>query len=425
MPTGCATVRGFSAMAWPIWLVLLLCASTTTASADGSWSLKGELGVEGSVFEGDSEPATEEMGLGLAGRLEAKRANGSFYQRLRLFGRTDAFDSRRSSAIIEEAWVEYRRGRWGWRAGVELFNWSATEAFHPADVINSRNFDSDLKSFEKLGEPMVGAIARIPRGQISVFYLPLHLDPKFPSSQSRLSFAPPGWRIRSPVWIDRNGREDEDRFADQWLVRVLQTWGPADVDLHVLRHFDRSQPVVIAHPERQEVVPIYLPLTQVGCTVQAVLDSWVVKLEWAHRAFEGGSYFRQGTLVGLDQPDHWQLAWGLEYGRSTAGGGSGALFLEAQSLFGPSKTERSDLSPFQRDVHFGYRHDFNDIPGRQITATFIVDMERSRERLLSIEYSQRLGNSWGLEAPVKAEVPVGLERLDGANRIRFTLRRRF
>ena len=421
-----------------VWIVLLGVSEGGLAYGEEGaapfWFVKGESAFEARVFDDDGDSRTEDVGLALTGRFEAKGSRGSWRSQVRLFGRADATDSDRRSVVVEEAWVEHRRGRWRFRVGAELFNWSATEAFHPADVVNSRNLDSDLESFEKLGEPIIGTIVRIPAGEVSAFYLPVRVDPKFPSAESRLSFAPAGWEVEDPLWIGWDGEVDDDDFGDQWLVRVLQSRGPADVDLHVLRHFDRSQPVVLVDPERQSAQPVFLPVTQIGGTVQAVLGSWVAKLEWAHRTFESGVLtLPESGTVSVDQSDHQQVAMGVEYGTDAGLGATGTWLLEAQAVVGANRDDRASLSTFQRDVLVGYRHDWNDIPGRRLTVTLIGDIERSDEWLLSLAYFQRLGDSWGLDANLRwidAEPrvptdPVGLERLDGDHQLRFVFRRYF
>lgn len=406
----------------------LLVAGGDVLKADG-WTWKGELGLESRGFEDDGESLTEDYGLGLAGRFEADRRQGRFRAHVRLFGRADAFDSGRDAAFVEQAWIEYRRGRCRGRAGAEMWNVSATEAFHPADVLNSRNLDSDLESFEKLGEPVLGVRCRVPAGELSVSYLPVHVDPKFPSRRSRLSLAPPGWRVEDALWVDRDGGVDGDDFSHQWSVGLQQSRGPVDFDVHVVRHSDRSQPVVLADAGRQSVQPVFLPVTQVGGTVQAVLSSWVLKLEWAHRSFGA---LDQGPWGRLEQPDHWQVAWGLEYSRSLATGATGTAVLEGQTFTGVSEAERARLGSFQNDLLVGYRHDFNDVQGRQLRASLTWDVERSHEIFFSFVYSQRLSDVLSLEtglrifdAPAKGPSPVGLERLDGADELRLKLIRRF
>src|SRR5207302_1798677 len=113
--------------------------------------------------------------------------------RLRGYGRADNYDAKRNIAAPEEAFVQWRTGDWRVRAGADIVNWSATEAFHPADTINSRNFDSDIESFDKIGEPMLSVQwAPSEDTTLQVFYLPAYVQSAFPSPHSRLNFAAPG-----------------------------------------------------------------------------------------------------------------------------------------------------------------------------------------------------------------------------------------
>ena len=72
-------------------------------------------------------------------------------------------------------------------AGYKVFNWSATEAFHPVDTINSRNNDGDLESLEKKGELTLEFEAAILEdGLLNFYYWPRFEDPEFPGKNSRV-----------------------------------------------------------------------------------------------------------------------------------------------------------------------------------------------------------------------------------------------
>jgi len=116
---------------------------------------KGEIAVEARQFTGSAVPGTEDKGLALFGRFEGSYRQSEWEARVRGFGRADYYDPKRNIAAAEEAFVQYRKGDWRVRLGADIVNWSATEAFHPADTLNARNFDSDIESFEKIGEPML------------------------------------------------------------------------------------------------------------------------------------------------------------------------------------------------------------------------------------------------------------------------------
>ena len=70
-----------------------------------------------------------------------------------------------------------------------MVNWTATEAFHPADVINSRYLDSNVENFEKLGEAMVSFKWDVGDGNLTGYFIPFVMDPIMPSRRSRLNLA--------------------------------------------------------------------------------------------------------------------------------------------------------------------------------------------------------------------------------------------
>ena len=120
---------------------------------------------------------------------------------MRVYGRIDHYDRRRSTA------GPGRGLRAGWAANgcacasaLDIVNWTATEAFHPADVINARNLDSDLENLEKLGEPMVALQLGPFEETIAVAAVhALRSKPLFPSPRSRLSFAARGQPAPAPA----------------------------------------------------------------------------------------------------------------------------------------------------------------------------------------------------------------------------------
>ena len=66
----------------------------------------------------------------------------------------DFLDLERNLYRMEEASIGYRNSGWEARLAIQILNWTATEGFHPCDIINSRNLDSDIENTEKIGEPM-------------------------------------------------------------------------------------------------------------------------------------------------------------------------------------------------------------------------------------------------------------------------------
>jgi len=367
--------------------------STTAANAD-TFS-RGSVSIESRGYQPDDADDTEDFGVALVTRLEIKYRPGALNLVLRGLARFDAVDSTRNVAALEDAYVGYEAGPLSLRVGSQILNWTTTEAFHPADIINSRNFDSDLESLEKFGEPMVELRLRILQGGLSLYYMPMRIEPKLLPAESRLSFVPSGVELGDAIWLDRNGSKSEDLFEHQGAVQLNQTIGPADIALHVVDHSDRQQPAFTIDPSSGELRPVYFSVTQFGLTYVHVLGSLLLKLEGAHRRMREPDPVEAPDVVAY--PDHQQVAGGLEYNWTTPGGSDATFIAEGQAVIADRKF-RQQLNLFQSDVFFGYRHAFSDEQGREILLGFIVDVEKPYEYLASVRYQQRLSDTWSIAA---------------------------
>ena len=407
------------------WLFLLL-----TVPAGASWTYKGEIAAEGRWFEGDGIGQTEDAAFSGAGRLEIKGRQDAFEERLRLFVRADSFDSDRNRFNAEEAYFGWREGGLKIRLGAQILNWSATEAFHPADIVNSRNFDSNVENAEKLGEPMLMVERKLPIGRLSTYIMPYLSAPQLPGGSNRQGFAAPGVEIGDALWAEENGDLSRKAFAPQSAIRLSKNIGPADVGLHLVSHYDRSQPVLLADPTSGKIRPVYLPMIQIGGTYLHVMGPWVFKSELAYRGFDNPDI---PTRLGpVSRPDHGQAAFGAEYGWDSLGGAQTTLIVEGQSVLAQDKQTRADLSIFQRDVLVGLRRAFNDAPGQELFLSFIFDAERSDEFLYNAVYSRRLSDTFSaktgfriVQAPKKRLVAQGLETLNGSDHFFLTITRHF
>lgn len=372
----------------------------------GDTSSRGDVAFDSRAFRPDDDPITVDGAASILGRVEWRHQHAPLEEKVRVFGRTDALDNRRSIVVVEEAWAQFRSGPIRLRVGADIVNWTATEAFHPADVINARNLDSEIENFEKLGEPMVAAQWGIFEGtSVQALFMPVYMKTVFPSPRSRLSFAPPGVDLnRGRRFMDRDGQFTRDDFGPQAAFRVQQVIGSADVSLHVLEHMDRTQPLVAVDLATMQPLAIFQTVRQVGLTyVHDVGAGLLLKLEAAHRWLRNPQTPTPGLLFPslADVPgpfpdrDHAAVAVGLEYGLAHEGGGESTLLAEGQALIGPDKRTRAALSPFQRDVLIGYRYAFNDQDSREILFGFIFDVERP-EFLVNLNYRQRIGETWSL-----------------------------
>jgi hypothetical protein len=396
---------------------------------------KGEVALENRLFSDDDLAITKDGNLDLFARLESSFKSGPFRAGFRVFGRADKGDRQRSIIAIEEAWIGFCNSGWDIKLGAQMLNWSATEAFHPADMINSRLLDSDIEKPEKFGEVMLSVNRKIGRGSLTAFIMPRYEAPEFPSSRSRLNFFPTGLEVGNELWLERDGEISSNSYGLQWGLRFSQTLGAADISLHYIEHQDRSQPLMLMDNQNGMLHPMYFPVRDIGGTLLRVFGGWIVKLEYDYRDFinpENPVQVNFAGLVPVKQLDHSQLALGLEYGWTYSGGGEGTLIVEGQRFFGVNKIQRATLHPFQSDILIGYRHAWNDILGRELLVTTIIDIERKHEYLLNVSYSQRLNDTWGVrlgfrlvDAPVKGDFPIGLETLHKSNQVFLVLTKYF
>jgi len=432
---------------------LALVASATlgvfavSSTARGEWSAesRGELGMESRVFQRDDDAGTKDENVAAAGRMQVDARNGDFRLRFRGFVRHDQTDRGRSAAFPEEAWAQWKGERFSLTVGWDMVTWTATEAFHPADVVNARYFDSNVENFEKIGEPLAQLRMKLGQGNISAYLMPYFTAPIFPSARSRLSFLPTGTTLGEARWLTRDGDVTSDRLGAQWAVNLQQTIGDADVSLHVLQNQDRYNPVVGLDPAKFELHPLFKPVTQIGGTYQQVIEGLIVKAEFAYRIYDRSVAKPSGTFVALDprqlteNRDHGTAALGLEYSVSHDIGWESTFILEGQSVFAEGKgwngndRIRHELNIFQRDLMGGLRLAFQDAADSSLLLFAVVDLEDAEQMFANLGYNRRLGEEWSLKAglrffnlpPKNPDMPIGFERWHKANQLTLTLMRHF
>ena len=361
---------------------------------------QGELKLESKAFRNDGVDETIDENLSFFSRLETslKFEKSNIRIQTSAAARVDKRDSERDVFYFEEAFIEKDFGRLQVFAGLRTLNWSTSEAFHPSDIVNSRNFDSQFENAEKFGEPMVGFAAQSGDFGIQAFYMPFLTAPKFTSSQNRSSFFPEGFSVANEAFVDQDGRTQEDTAA-QWAVKASITkWG-GDWSIYWVHHFDRSQPFVV--PTSQNTLrPIFLEIDQIGLNLQQQFSNFIFKFEGAQRMFQRSLMSEDFGEIPL-QP-HTVLAGGLEY---IYGWNSGAetsflgefqvvldLFNQVPEGVDTDNVRRSNI--FQRDILLGFRHGFNDSVSRELLVLAIIDVELTKQILISASYSQRWKDVW-------------------------------
>lgn len=424
--------------------IFCLSLLVTPLSSFAEYSSSGEVAFEFRQFEDDNVKTTQEKGMAVFSRLESKYEDDFYTHVIRGFARVDAKESSRDLVWIEDAYAAYFLDvdkLWRLSGGYKIFNWTALEAFRPADTINSRNFDAPLEKPEKRGELAVELEMPFYEGSFTLSYYPRVENPHYPGASSRLGL---GFVPAEPVWVEERDVSNK-QWRPQFGARLTQFVMGADISLHAIQHYDRQFPilgtsnyttilgnVVPVNGVASMNVPHYYRVIQYGGTLQLpFFDGWIFKAEGVNRSFE--DELEVLTVAGLKKPiDHSEVALGLEYGLAHADGSESTFFLEAVKIMGVTEAEAASLSAFQSDIFLGYRHARNDIMGTEFLISAIIDSERTHEKLYNFQASRRLSDVWKLSGTVRVfdakpetSTPVGLEILDKDNHFSITIARFF
>jgi len=436
----------------PFLIMLALCRVEAEESSSGqgrwsnpeNWDSRGEVALEARQFKNDHNRLTKDQGLAISSRLELSFGEGADKARLRGLGRVDKHDKSRDVLLLEDAYLSHQfegEREIKMLAGYKVFNWSATEVFHPSDVINSRNYDSNLENLDKIGELTFEIQSNLLGGVWSAYYWPRYERPRFPGAVSRLGF---GSNLPKPVFIDSsNNQEIRDRQGLQYGIRGDYQIAGADVGLYFLDHMDRMHAFVgtnnyTVHPSagliplETPVIPYFFRVQEAGATIQWAVGSMVLKLESSARFYPEVTTLY--TLNGLRQPrDHQEVAGGMEYTWTLTGGQELMLMIEATTVTGVGVQGRRDVTAFQRDGMIGFRLAMNDVASSEYSVIAIKDLELAKEEFYTFKYSRRLGDSFSLavggriyEAPPSgSRLPLGLQLYHRDNQGFFTLTRFF
>jgi len=415
-------------------LSLPLCAQTSAQEEESAFSGQGEVAFEFRQFQSDDKNESIDQGLSMFSRVEVRYENMGMSNVFRFFSRVDQKDNDRSILAIEDAYASYSWGEeeeWKVLAGFQIFNWSQTEAFHPADVVNSRNLDSELENLEKIGEFTFELERKILDGSLNVFFWPRVEDPRFPGIGSR---AGAGIDFEKPVFVDGTDKTNNSRYQNQYGLRLTQTFGDSDFSFHYLNHFDRNQ-FQLGLDSNGNVAPHYFRVTQLGGSFLHTWDAFIFKLEAANRSFEadvGAVLINPVTFQATQNKpiDHNEVAFGIEYILPFDSGEELSFFFEGQTILGTSVEERQTISIFQHDLFFGGRFAFNDVMGTELFTSLIYDLERSGEYIFNVNITRRLTDEWKFKSGYRhyqseKEGTQGLEVFNGDSYFFFNLNRFF
>ena len=359
------------------------------------WETQGQLQLRNSIFENDHIEETADNEFGMMAQFQGNTNKGEFTFFLGGKGYYETSDHDRNYLQLEDTYFQYNRTSFRVTVGTKIYNWSATEFFHPADVINSRSINSRVDKREKFGQPVVQADYFLDEGEISLYLFPYFIKPLLPGNKSRVRLST---NLGEERWVDHHGDQTENKFILMPGLGINQTLGDADLRIYFLRHLDRETPVVAFEPSKLEFYPLYLMTNHLGVTYQHILPyDLIFKLEHASKFFEKTSYL-VGPMSESSPKDYQMTSLSLETGISFGNGADSTFMLEGQFISGVDKNTRKSLSIFQRDIMFGHRLAFNNINSSELFAGLFWDLEVRNEYIFTMSYKQRIKDSWNIES---------------------------
>ena len=372
--------------------------------------INGKVGVTDLIFTHDSiyeQQHSHQNQWSLMGEIE-------FYQTwnddqdsvlFKPYFRIDQYDNERSHFDIRELLWLHTQDDWELRTGITKVFWGVTEFNHLVDIINQDDLVDDIRSQEKLGQPMINLTLLKDWGTIDLFILPGFRERTFPGEKGRL---------RSPIpFANHHARYEssaQDKHVD-FAVRWSHSIGDYDIGLYYFKGTNRDPRFI---PELKgdgtlQLMPYYDQIDQVGLDIQLTLESWLWKLEAIQRheqiddfaAVSGG--FEYTFYSVFDSAIDWGMI--MEY----------------------SWDERGTpiITQFQDDIMIGGRLAFNDVQNTEFLAAWIHDLDDNDLYSVQIEASRRLGDDWKLSFDMRLFSSHKFSSISDDDHFQITLERYF
>ena len=297
-----------------------------------------------------------------------------------LFLRADGKDDARQHADIREfKWLHVDDNN-EWRIGIDSVFWGVTESQHLVDVINQTDRLEGFDGEDKFGQPMLHFTTIQDWGVFHVFVLPGFREAEFRSTEARL---------RQPLPVDtaltRYESSDGDNNID-FALRYSHFIGDIEFGLSLFEGTNR-EPLLspgLNGAGQPVLIPFYEQMTQFGLDLQAIVDSWLWKLEYIHRDVNSEAF--NALTAGFEYTFYGIFDSAVDLG----------------TLVEYSWEDR-DINPgvFDNDLFAGMRFAFNDAQSSEVLAGVIVDTDKD-STTLRVEASRRIGDSWKLTGEMQA-----------------------
>ncbi len=374
-----------------VFLSFLICSQAYSFS---KFSL--DLGLDSRYFPSTETSVVEDRNITFNTNVSLKLKVQYLKILLEFYAQADPVDTNRTFAIPKDMWIAIDTGTHILKAGFQVINWSATEAFHPVDVLNSRFFDSNLQKPSKIGEPIVSYKYLFGDSSIQFMYLPYFTDPILATEGSAFG---PGYDFDEIQIYETGTTFEDDNFIHQMAIQLSTSIGGTDLAFSYINHVDRDIPAFVFTGTKfidNTTVPIFDAIffhkQQFGLTSQSIIGDWIFKTEmafvdWKQSNFDNALFTRE---------DYFATALGLETTTAMGDGGEVTFIFEYQSLNGMDDILATNVF-FQNDLLVGLRFSFNDLNSKELFLSAITDIEYGEQFFVNMNYSQRFFESWRIE----------------------------
>jgi hypothetical protein len=373
--------------------------------------IEGSIKFELRQFEDDENSETFQNQSSILGEINFERQFDETQMRFSVSGRYDNQDSARTHLWPKDIYISSQfQKEYKIRFGFKIFDLSNMEAFNPLDVINARIFDVSVINAEKMGEFSIGGEAEFWNGNFSFYFLPHPTRPELPGSESRLNLTKD---LNESVWLGEN--DNQSNWRDHFFLMYEKSFDKYDAQVVIHKGMDRTRAVIgtdnfvmsgnTAIPKTFDLfTPYYYERHLTGTSIVYNFDEFQVKSVFTYSNYLSDQDIF--TFQGIDAPvNHTTAVLGVEKVKSHDNNWESTLIFEYQYQWLEDDEFRDNFT-LQNDIFLAWKISFNDLNSRELTISFMRDMEGANEGFSQVSYAQRLFEDYKLEmGGLNYEVP--------------------
>lgn len=257
---------------------------------------------------------------------------------------------------------------WRFSAGLSRVFWGAAESYNPTDIMNQRDLRREWQGDQKLGQSMASLSFQGDMGTLEGYLATYARELRMRGLRERLNPFP--YAFGDPRFESEFGRWHPD-MALRWSKRS-RAW---ETGLSLFQGTGREPYLnpTLDQDSSLLLIPTYVPLTQAGVELTALVGEVNFKLEGIYR-------------IGDSFQSYLRYAIGIEYAFLALTEGGLDLALYAEHLY---SNESEPLTYVDNDAFLGFRVDFNNSASTSVEAGVVVDLE-SRATMPRLEIQHRL-----------------------------------